>query len=128
MSDNHYGYGGRLTEEDRQKIRELAEQGLGPQKISHVIRRHPSTVSWFMYSDGLRAPGRSPTAASSYFRNGRLVHRFTEAEDALIEALRVDGLSFAEIAARATERFSTNRSAHVIQCRLIMLAARELSA
>jgi hypothetical protein len=128
VSVNANGYGGRLTEDDREKIRELAEQGLGPQKISHVVRRHPSTVNWFMYSEGLRAPRPSPDTPSSYLRGGRRVHRFTAAEDALIESLRVDGLAFPEIARRASEQFSTARTPHVIQCRLIMLAAREGAA
>lgn len=116
--------GNRLTEHDHARIHELAEQGLGSGRIARTIGKHPSTVSWFMYSAGLRAPRPSPASPASYVRNGRRVHRFTAAEDELIEQLRARGEGFAAIAAAADAQFGTARSAHVIQCRLIMLAAR----
>jgi len=118
---------GRLTDADRARIHELAERGLKAGRIARIIKRHPSTVQWFMYSQGLSAPA-SVEKPFSYVRNGRTVHRFTSHEDAFIEALRIQDYSYEEIARNASKRFGTERSAHVVKCRLIMLASREDAA
>ena len=117
---------GRLTDEDRARIHELAARGMKSGAIAREIKRHPSTVSWFMYSEGLQAPRPTPSTGSSYVRNGRIVRRFSLEEDTFIEALRIQGYSHEAIAEHASKRFSTERSAHVIKCRLIMLAARDV--
>jgi hypothetical protein len=62
----------------------------------------------------------------SYIRGGRTVRRFTRDEDAFIESLRVDGQSYKDIAAAVNDKFSTERSAHTVQCRLVMLSARDI--
>jgi hypothetical protein len=116
---------GRLTDDDRIRIDELAEQGMTAGAIAAQIKRHPSTVQWYMYSSGLKAPAPTPDAPKSYMRNGKLVHRFTGTEDALIQALRLQGFGLELIAEQCCKRFGTARTAHTIKCRLIMLAARE---
>lgn len=117
---------GRLTPADHERIRELAARGLGPQLIAEELGRHQSTVNWFMYVDGLRAP-RQIDAPKSYMRGGRLVHRFTALEDAYIDALRVQDFGLTAIARLTSARFGTARNPHTIRCRLVMLAAREVT-
>lgn len=113
-----------MSPADKQRIRVLASRGLGATVIAADIGRHPSTVNWFMYSDGLRAP-KQTDQPSSYLRNGRRVHRFTRAEDAYIVEQRLAGEHYTRVAELASLRFGTERTAHVIRCRLIMLAALE---
>lgn len=118
---------GQLSDADKEQIRELASKGLGPTKIAKQIGRHPSTVNWFTYVEGLRAPTPSPDYPKSYLRNGRRVHRFTREEDEFIERHRADGLTVGEIARAASSRFGTERTGHAISLRLTMLAAREVN-
>jgi len=61
-------------------------------------------------------------------RGGRVVHRFTVDEDALIVSLRQQGVGLTAIAQRASNEFGTNRSVHSIHVRLVMLAGREEDA
>lgn len=116
---------GRLTDEDRDRIDELAGQGMNARAIAREIKRHPCTVAWYMYSAGLKAPGPTPEKPSSYVRNGRVVHRYTRDEDAFIQVLRIQSYPLTRIAEITSKRFGTARTAHTIECRLIMLAARE---
>jgi len=119
---------GRLTDEDRDRIDEAAAKGMKAGAIAREIKRHPATVSWYMYSAGLKAPGPSPEKPCSYERNGRVVHRYTHDEDVFIQALRIQNYPLARIAEITSKRFGTARTAHTIECRLIMLAAREDAA
>ena len=114
-----------LTVTDRDRIHELAEKNFSAGRISQIIQKHPSTVQWFMYCQGLAAPKQRETPLM-YVRNGVRVHRFTAEEDAFIEALRIQDYSPEEIAKHAAARFGTERKHHSIRCRLKMLAAREL--
>jgi hypothetical protein len=116
----------KLTDATKERIRDLAASGLNPPAIAALVDEHPSTVQWFMYSDGMRAPSQTDEP-SSYMRNGRRVHRFTRAEDAFIEARRIAGDGFPEIARKAAARFGTERKPHSIQVRLIMLANLEVA-
>lgn len=116
---------GRLTDEDHRRIYEMAEQGKKANQIAKLIKRHQSTVSWFMYSQGLQAPAYNSNRPTTYIRKGRVVRLFTRDEDVFITALRIQGFNHERIAAITSKRFNTERSAHVIKCRLIMLAARE---
>jgi hypothetical protein len=116
---------GRLTDDDRVRIDELAEQGMKAGAIAARIKRHPSTVQWYMYSSGLQAPSAAPEKPASFMRNGKIVHRFTHGEDVLIQTLRLQGFSTELIAEQCCKRFATARTPHTIKCRLIMLAARE---
>lgn len=119
---------GPLTDEDRTRIHELAAQGFKAFRIARLIKRHPATVHWFMYTQGLTAPSYNPNRPMSYVRNGKTVHLFSPEEDAFIEALRIQDFTFDQIADLASKRFGITRSGHTMQCRLIMLAAREEAA
>ena len=119
---------GRLTDEDRARIEELAAKKLTAGRIGQIIKKHPSTVQWFMYTTGLRAPAPAPQKATSYVRNGITVRRFSADEDVFIQALRVQDYTLEQIAEYASTRFDTHRSAHAVKVRLIMLSAREDAA
>jgi IS30 family transposase len=115
-----------LSDADRERVTELAEEGLSAKRIGAMLGKHPSTVQWCLYSTGLRAPSYGSTPGGSYTRrDGRVVHRFTPDEDRYIEQLRVRGLGLREIAALASARFGTQRTHHTIRCRLVMRAASE---
>lgn len=113
---------GGLTEADHERIFALADEGWKSPRIARAILKHPSTVQWFMYRHGLKAPayGMGPC-----MRGGRLVMPFTPEEDAFVLALRVQDYSPRQIADLATKRFGHPRNHHTVACRLVMLAARE---
>ena len=114
-----------MTDADRSRIEELAAKNLTCGRIAQLIGRHPSTVKWYMYCNGLSAPAKLEQP-KMYIRRGKRVHRFTDEEDVFIEALRIQGFPPAEIAHHASARFGTERKEHSIRCRLKMLAAREV--
>lgn len=113
---------GGLSEEDHDKIFELASHGLKARAIARKLRKHPSTVAWFMYRTGLKVPRY---ASRAFMRCGRLVKPFTPEEDAFIVARRLEGLGPTAIARMATERFGHPRNMWTIANRLTMLAARD---
>jgi AraC-like DNA-binding protein len=118
---------GRLTDEDHDRIHELAAKGLKCGQIAQRLGRHQSTVQWYMYSEGLQAP--TPAAEGTvltYKRGDHTVNRFSAEEDAFIETLRIEGVPISEIADRSSQRFGINRKHHSVRCRLIMLAARSV--
>jgi hypothetical protein len=114
-----------MTDADRQRIEQLAEKKFSVGRIAQLIGRHKSTVNWYMYCNGLRAPKKLERAIT-YVRGGVRVHRFTDEEDVFIEALRIQGCTPEAIAGHASVRFGTERKHHSIRCRLKMLAARDL--
>ena len=113
-----------MTESDRRRIDELAEKKFSVGRIAQIIDRHPSTIQWYMYCNGLRAP-KKLAKPITYMRGTIRVHRFTDEEDTFIEALRIEGFPPDKIASLASARFGTERKHHSIRCRLKMLAARE---
>lgn len=113
-----------MTATDRQQIEELAAKRFSCGRIAKLIGRHPSTVKWFMYCNGLSAP-KKLDQPKMYVRGDVRVHRFTDEEDTFIQALRLQGSKPEEIAMRASIRFGTERKHHSIRCRLKMLAARD---
>jgi hypothetical protein len=120
-----YGHG-RLTDADRARIIEFADAGLKAGQIAQRLKRCASTIHWHMVSTGLIAPKAAPDAPHKpYMRGDQVVCRYTAQEDAFIQALRVQGFGFEEIAQLSARRYSIRRTAHSIQCRLIMLSARE---
>lgn len=114
-----------MTASDHLRIEELAAKQFSCGRIAKLINRHPSTVKWFMYCNGLSAP-KKLEQPKMYVRGGVRVHRFTDEEDTFIEALRIQSFTPKEIAKHAAARFGTERKHHSIRCRLKMLAAREL--
>lgn len=123
---NHDVLPGGLSEECQARIFELAERGWAASRIARDLRKHPSTVQWFMYRSGLKAPEYRKT--EPYYRGGRLVVPFSPEEDAFIVALRVQDYSPRKIAELASKRFGHDRNNHTVRCRLVMLAAREDAA
>jgi hypothetical protein len=113
---------GGLGPVERDRIFALAKKGLKGHKIARELRKHPATVRWFMYRNGLLAPKHygPPT-----LRGGKIVKPFTPEEDAFITALRVQSFGPTEIARLTTKRFGHPRTLHVVSQRLVMLAARE---
>jgi IS30 family transposase len=117
---------GGLSASDHERIHELHERGWKSTRIARALRKHPSTVQWFMYRNGLKAPEYRD--AKPYTRNGRQVVPFSPDEDLFIEAKRTEGIGPRAIAKAADREFGTNRNHHTIACRLVMLAAREVAA
>lgn len=115
---------GRMTDEDKAKIVELSESMKKPTpgKIARAINRHPATVNWFMLTRGLleRKPRHAPR---QYTRNGQTIYPYNEEQDLRIEALRVEGKPFREIAEIVTAEFGFKRTAHSVQVRLVQLTA-----
>lgn len=115
---------GRMTEADKDEIVRLAEtmKKPTPGKIASAINRHPATVNWFMLTRGLveRKAGHAP---SPYTRNGKTIYPYSDEQDAFIQQLRIEQLSFKEIASRVTETFGIYRNHHSVQVRLVQLAA-----
>ena len=115
---------GGLTDADREQIFALAERGLRCGPIARRLEKHPATVRWFMYRNGLVQPLRRhampvdrPNASG---RKG-----YTAEEDAFLLELREADVDLRVIAQRMTERFGHPRSRHGVEVRLTMLAARE---
>lgn len=124
MTLSHQVLPGGLSTDDHARIFDLAEnRGWKAHRIARTLQKHPATVQWFMYRQGLAAPVYHGT--KPYMRGGRLVVPFTPEEDAFIEALRVQDFGFSKIADLTNKRFGLDRSFHTIHCRLVMLAARE---
>ena len=113
-----------LTQDEQDRITELAERGFGSTRIAREVLRDSSTVQWFLYRTGLRAPGYGNSKAHVR-SNGRPVKPFTPEEDAFITDLRLRDLGPKEIARRTTEKFEHPRSKCTVANRLVMLAARE---
>lgn len=125
MGDGGSMGSGKLTSRDHAEIERLAGEGWKAGKIARHLGRHPATVQWYMYTQGLQAPRPAAEKPRSYMRGGRVVRHFSADEDVFMEALRVQDFSFREIAEYVNKRFGTERSAHTIKCRLIMLSARD---
>lgn len=115
---------GRLTDQERQHIEDLAAAGARPAHIARKLNRRPATIHFHMATNGLKA-SKLYGAADYTTRGGRKVKHFTADEDAYITALRVQGTSLPAIARLATERFQHPRTHSTIGTRLRMLAATE---
>lgn len=114
----------KLTAVEHQTIFRLAEKKWKSARIAQILGRNPGTVAWFMYCNGLKAPlpNRKPT---TYMRKGRTVRQYSADEDIFITVLRVQKYTFAKIADLASKRFGTERTAHSVHNRIIMLSARD---
>lgn len=103
----------------------MAARKWAASRIAREIRKHPSTVGWYMYKTGLRAPSYNRLRTEPYVRGGRMIYPYLALEDQFIVERRVDGLSYEAIAQLCSARFGRPRSAHGINVRLTMLAARD---
>ena len=114
---------GGLSDRDREAIFNLADAGLKAWSIARRLRKHPSTVSYFMYRNGLKqlaAKRRQP-----FRRGGVLVIPFSEEEDDFIQEKSIDGISASRIAAMMEPRFGVPRSRDAVTSRLMLLASDE---
>lgn len=111
---------GLLTEQETDRILELAARGLSAGQIALRMNRHPATVSYAMHRLGLRTLSKRNVSYTR--RDGVEVRSFTPEEDALVLKLRTGGMSTPKIARAVTERFGYRRSPHTIQVRLVLLA------
>lgn len=116
---------GGLSAADHEYIHELARRGWTSHRIAASIEKHPSTVQWYMYRHGLKAPQYRENRLKPVVRGGRVVKPFTPEEDAFITALRIQGFGPRKIADLTTKRFGHPRTHHTVACRLVMLASRE---
>lgn len=122
-----YAYGsGRLNDHDRAEIERLSGLGFSFGRIAQLLKRHQSTVLWFMYTRGLKAPRPTPAVGRVYVRaNGSTVRQWGQDEEADAVRMRTAGRSFRAIAAALSQKYRAKRTAHSVQVRLIMIAARE---
>ncbi|GEP12283.1 hypothetical protein [Methylobacterium gnaphalii] len=116
---------GGLSAADHDQIFTLAEAGMKCGRIARKLLKHPATVRWFMYRNGLIEPSRRQTAMPIDRPNSAGRKGYCPAEDAFISRLRTEGVPLTEIAKRTTERFGHPRSRHGVEVRLVMLAARD---
>ena len=110
---------GRMTAAEDQMVLQLAERGWTVGRIAMKLNRHKATINWAMYRLGLKAP---KPMQFEYVRNGRLVRSFSTDEDARIEELRMQGLSWRKIADDLAGMTGHQRTPASIGTRLKMLA------
>lgn len=98
--------------------------GVGPIIIARRLGKNRSTVSWYMYSNGLKAP-QQYDEPQCFMRGATPIHRFTRDEDEVIMRMRKDGATTGVIARSSNAIWSRGRDHRSIRRRLIMLAAIE---
>lgn len=116
-----------LTDEQIARIAELREKGIGYQCIANEIGCSVSTVQWQCLKEGVMPPGgcRSNLTDGKPLvikRGNHVVRRFTADEDALIQALDIQGFTVATIAKRI------GRKRHSVLLRLMTLARHDAIA
>jgi len=116
---------GRLSADEIASIERLAERGLKSGQIAQRLNRHPSTIGFAMATRGLRIAKPGTNDLVEIKRGASVVRRFTRDEDVFIEALRVQGFTFQQIAEIAGRRFGYRRSAATMGIRLKMIGAAE---
>jgi IS30 family transposase len=115
---------GGLSEADREQIFALADKGMKCGPIARRIEKHPATVRWFMYRNGLAQPVRRKSIPTAH-PDARGRKGYSPEEDAALLEMRSAGIDLRVIAERMTERFGHRRTRHGVEVRLIMLAASD---
>ena len=119
------GFSSSLTDEEMARITELADPESGDRltayRISKIIGRPQTKVSWFMYRNGLQPRSRFPTR-KPHERRGIMVRPYSPEEDAFIEKLRTEGATLSAIGRAVQDHFGWPRRSHSIHVRLVMLA------
>lgn len=113
-----------MTDAERMRIEAMAERGHRAVAIGRAINRKTATVRWYLYTIGKVAPSRVPYPPTC-MRNGRLVHRFSRDEDAVLLSMRRRGDKCEAIANECNRRFETNRTASSVHARLVIIAREE---
>lgn len=113
-----------MTNAQRRKIEALADRGLRAVAIGRAIHCKTERVRWYLYTIGqvARSCALYPPMC---LRAGRIVRRFSAAEDALLVAMRRRGYTCEAIAAECGRRFETQRTASGIYARLVIIARDE---
>ncbi len=112
---------GRMTQDERTMIDQLADAGLRCVQISRHLKRHPTTIYFYMATHGhIR---RIAQRHVEYRRNGGVVKPFSPREDQFIEELRCQQISIGQIADRCREQFGHRRTPQTVGTRLRMLAS-----
>lgn len=96
----------RATEQDKETIARLRDQGLSVNPTATKVGLTPSTVHYWANKLGAWPEGRvrpKPKATKPFARNGKTVRPFTSDEDELIVKMRVAGASLSAIG-RAVDR------------------------
>jgi hypothetical protein len=114
---------GRLDQAERDFIEEKAGLRWPTMRIARALRRHPSTIHFYLVSHYLKPA--SGHRIGSYVRRGRQVHGFTEDEDVFLEAACIAGHSLKTLAGIWPKRFGRPRSVNTLSIRLKWLASRD---
>ena len=108
----------------RTAVIDLAVAGVRPTKIAERLRCSISSVYYYRLAEGLVTPMRPH--ADDYRRAGRVICRFTPAEDRALGLLSQRGLSYLQIARIMIRLFPDRpRKPHTVNARLHLLALRQ---
>ena len=116
-----------LTVELQDRIAAMREAGRSVAAIARAIDRSEGSVSYWCLKLGIdpKASQRpsSDRREAPILRGGRVLHRFTSEDDALLQALAMQGLTPSEIARAMTRRDPTRpRRPNTVIMRLMTLA------
>lgn len=91
----------RLSPNQIHRIFDLRERSWGIEAIAEVVGCNPSTVQYHLIKNGIEHPKpwtKKPNKGGDYYRNGKLVRRFTSREDAVILKMSSEGKTSWDIA------------------------------
>jgi hypothetical protein len=111
---------GPLSKIEMTSIEELTIGGRPAAAIAKRLGRHPATVRWAQARLGLRVP--TFPNRRDHQRGTTTVRVFNAEQDAYLEAQRVRGLNFRQIADTWNDRFGFPRSQHTLRMRCVQLA------
>ena len=117
---------GPLSEREKHIIDDMVEKNRSYGQIAIRVNRNRGQIYRYITTTGLRTitPQRRTT---SYMRGEKLVIPFTDADDAVMLALRKRGLRFTEIAKIITDMSGITRVPGSIRNRLMSLACTEMA-
>lgn len=113
---------GRLSVPEHQDVAAVHDRGLTSGQIAVRLNRHQGTISNELVRIGARPPQQCRT--KTYRRGSSIVKPFSPEEDIWIEALRVQGYTWAKIGELCRKRYGHARTPATIGTRLRQLAAR----
>jgi hypothetical protein len=116
---------GRMTPQEKAQIDQLAGslRRPTPSAIARRLKRHPSTVNWYMITRGLVDRSVTYGRQRASVRRGRALNPYTPQHDRRLVELRRSGVRFRAIAETLTREFGVPRKPHSVRIRAIMLAA-----
>lgn len=116
---------GRMTAQEKAQIDQLAGsmRRPTPSAIARRLKRHPSTVNWYMITRGLVERRVCYGRRRAGVRRGHTLNPYTAEHDRRLVELRRSGAKFRTIAEVLTREFGLPRNQHSVRIRAIMLAA-----